>query len=212
MNSSSLPVLYANDSCPYVFRARIALMYSGIETEYREVDLDNKPPSMLEVSPKGTVPTLILSDGSVIDESWEIIRWAIRQNDPENWLGENNTALELVEELVKKNDGEFGEPAMYYKFSSYYPDRDRLQDRSDCEPFLDELENRLSKQSFMYANDISVADIPVFPAVIGFSKIEPEWFADRFPNLSKWLERMSASPHIQCVKFGHTPWKFKKTN
>jgi len=163
----------------------------------------------LEVSPKGTVPTLILSDGSVIDESWDIIRWAIRQNDPENWFGENNAALELAEELVEKNDGEFGEPSMYYKFSSYYPDRDRLQDRSDCEPFLDELENRLSKQSFMSANEISVADIPVFPAVSGFSKIEPEWFADRFPNLSKWLERMSTSPHIQCVKFGHTPWKFE---
>ena len=144
-----------------------------------------------------------------ISGSWEIIRWAIRQNDLENWFGENNVALELAEELVEKNDGEFGEPSMYYKFSSYYPDRDRLQDRSDCEPFLDELENRLSKQSFMYANDISVADIPVFPAVIGFSKIEPEWFADRFLNLNKWLKRISASPHIQCVKFGHTRWKFE---
>jgi len=164
---------------------------------------------MLEVSPKGTVPTLILSDGSVIDESWDIIRWAIRQNDPENWFGENNAALELAEELVEKNDGEFGDASMYYKYSSDYPDRDRLQDRSDCESFLDELENRLSKQSFSYANEISVADIPIFPAVSGFSKIEPEWFADRFPNLSKWLERMSASPHIQCVKFGHTPWKFE---
>ena len=209
MSANNLPVLYANDGCPYVFRARIALMYSEIKVEHREVLLDNKPPSMLEVSPKGTVPTLILSDGSVIDESWDIIRWAISQNDPENWFGENNAALELAEELVEKNDGEFGEPSMYYKFSSYYPDRDRLRDRSDCEPFLDELENRLSKQSFSYANEISVADIPIFPAVSGFSKIEPEWFADRFPNLNKWLERMSASPHIQCVKFGHTPWKFE---
>ncbi len=159
--------------------------------------------------PKGTVPTLILSDGSVIDESWDVIRWAIRQNDPENWSGENNAALELAEELVDNNDGEFGEPSMYYKFSSDYPDRDRLQDRSNSKPFLDELDNRLSKQSFLYANEISVADIPIFPAVRGFSKVEPEWFADRFPNLSKWLERMSASPHIQCVKFGHTPWKFE---
>lgn len=212
MSSNNLPVLYANDSCPYVFRARIALMYSGIEVEHREVDLDNKPPSMLEVSPKGTVPTLMLSDGSVIDESWDIVRWAIGQNDPENWIGENNAALALAEELVEKNDGEFGEPSMYYKFASYYPDRDVLQDRSDCEPFLDELENRLSKQPFTYGSEISAADIPIFPAVSGFSKIEPEWFADRFPNLNKWLERLSASPHVQCVKFGHTPWKFEQAN
>jgi len=212
MSSNNLPVLYANDGCPYVFRARIALMYSGIEVEHREILIDNKPPSMLEASPKGTVPTLILFDGSVIDESWDIIRWAIRQNDPENWIGENNAALELAEELVEKNDGEFGEPSMYYKFSSYYPDRDRLQDRSDCEPFLDELETRLSKQPFMHGSEISAADIPVFPSVIGFSEIEPEWFADRFPNLSKWLDRMSASPHVQCVKFGHTPWKFGQAN
>ena len=207
MNPSSLPVLYANDSCPYVLRARIALMYSGVEVEHREVDLDHKPPAMLEVSPKGTVPILFLSDGSVIDESWDIIRWAVRKNDPEKWVGEENAALELAEELVKKNDGEFGEPSMYYKFSSYYPDRDRLRDRTDCEPFLDELETRLYKQSFMYANEVSVADIPVFPAVNGFSKIEPEWFAARFPNLGRWLGRMSASPHVRCVEFGHTPWQ-----
>ena len=169
MYSNHLPVLYANDSCPYVFRARIALMYSGIDVEHREVDLDNKPPSMLEASPKGTVPTLILSDGSVIDESWGIIRWAIGQNDPENWCGEDNGALKLAEELVEKSDGEFGEPSMCYKFSSYYRDRDSLQDRTDCEPFLDALENRLSKQPFMYGNEISVADVPVFPAVSGFS-------------------------------------------
>ena len=212
MTSNELPVLYANDSCPYVFRARIALMYAGVGVDHREVDLDNKPPSMVQASPKGTVPILVLSDGSVIDESWEIIRWALRQNDPENWFGENNAALELAQELVEKNDGEFGEPSMYYKFSSYYPDRDWLKDRSDCEPFLDALEARLSTQSFMHANEVSVADVPVFPSVWGFSRIEPEWFADRFPNLSKWLDRMSASPHVQSVEFGHTPWKFEQTN
>jgi glutathione S-transferase len=212
MSSNTLPVLYANDGCPYVFRARIALSYSGIDVEHREILIDDKPPSMLEASPKGTVPTLVLSDGSVIDESWDIIRWAIAKNDPENWAGEADAALELAEELVEKNDGEFGEPSMYYKFSSDYPDRDRLQDRSDCEPFLDELETRLYLRSFMYANDISVADLPVFPAVWGFSKIEPEWFADRFPNLTRWLGRMSASPHIQRVEFGHTPGKFEQEN
>ena len=209
MYSNDLPVLYANDTCPYVFRARIAMMYSEIEVEHREVDLENKPPAMLEASPKGTVPTLILSDGTVIDESWEIIRWAIEHNDPENWCGEDNGALRLAEELVEKNDGEFGEPSMYYKLSSYYPDRDRLQDRTDCELFLDALENRLAKQSFMYGNKLSVADVPVFPAVSGFSEIEPEWFADRFPRLSKWLGRMSASPYIQRVEFDHTPWNFE---
>ncbi len=184
------------------------MTYAGIEVEHREVDLDHKPPSMLGVSPKGTVPVLVLSDGSVLDESWDIIRWAIRQNDPEDWVGDDDAALDLAEELARQNDGEFGEPSMYYKFSSYYSDRDRLQDRSDCEPFLDELENRLSGRSFMYADEISVADVPVFPAVSGFSRIEPEWFAERFPNLNKWLERVSASPHVQRVTFGHTPWRY----
>ena len=208
MNSNNLPVLYANDPCPYVHRARIALMYSGIEVEHREVVFDNKPPSLLEANPKGTVPVLVMSDGSVIDESWEIIRWSIKKNDPENWNGENNAALVLAEELAKKYDGEFGEPSMYYKFPSYYPDRDPMQDRSDCEPFLDELEDRLSNQSFMYGNKISVADIPVYPSVLGFAKMEPDWFADRFPTLNKWLDGVSASPHVHGVKFGHTPWKF----
>ena len=74
MNSNNLSILYANDSCPCVFRARIALSYSGIDVEHREVDLDDKPPGMLEASRKGTVPTLVISDGSVIDKSWRMIR------------------------------------------------------------------------------------------------------------------------------------------
>jgi len=75
MNSNNLPILYANDSYPCVFRSRIALSYSGIDVEHREVDLDDKPPGMLEVSRKGTVPTLVMSDGSVIDDKLGIIRW-----------------------------------------------------------------------------------------------------------------------------------------
>ena len=208
MNTGSLPVPYANDNSPYVMRARIVLMYSGIDVEHREVDINNKPPSLLKASPKGTVPTLVLSDGRVIDESWDIVRWAIRRNDPENWCGENNAALELAEELNTKNDEGFDEPSMYYKFPSYYPDRDRLQDRSDCEPFLNELEPQLSTRSFMYGSKISIADIPMFPAVNRFSKVEPDWFDDRFPHVKKWIERVSVSPHIQGVKFGHTPWRF----
>ena len=208
MNASNIPVLYANDNSPYVLRARIVLKYSGIDVEHREVDISNKPSSLLEASPKGTVPVLVLSDGSIIDESWDIIRWAIKKNDPANWCGESNAALQLADELNTKNDEGFDEPAMYYKFPSFYPDRDSLQERSNCEPFLDELETRLSKQSFMYASEISIADIPMFPAVNRFSKVEPEWFDDRFPHVKKWIERMSASPDIQGVKFDHTPWKF----
>lgn len=212
MNSETLPILYANDGCPYVFRARLALIYSGIEVEHREVRLDNKPPAMLEASAKGTVPILVLPDGSVIDESWDIVRWAIGENDPEAWGGEDNSALELAERLAKANDSKFGLPSMYYKFPDYYPDRDRLQDRTDCEPFLDELENRLSKQRFMHGDRISVADVPVYPAVSGFARIEPDWFSGRFPNIAGWLERMSASPHVRCVKFGHKPWQFDRSN
>ena len=208
MNDRNLPVLYANDGCPYVYRARIALMYAGIDVEHREILIEEKPPAMLEVSPKGTVPILILADGTVLDESWDIIRWSIEQNDPDDWAGENNAALDLAEALVRKNDGEFGEPSMCYKFSSDFPERDRLQDRADCEPFLDDLETRLYKQSFMFGDEISVADIPVFPSVNGFAKIEPKWFADRFPNLNRWLAQVSASPRIQCVRFDHTPWRF----
>lgn len=211
MSANNLPILYANDSCPYVFRARIALIYAGVDVEHREVDLDNKPPAMLQVSPKGTVPVLILPGGAIIDESWEIIRWAMRQDDPENWCGENDAALDQAEELAVKNDSEFGEPSMYYKFSSYYPDRDWMRDRTDCEPFLDGLESRLATQSFMHGNALSVADIPVYPAVAGFATIEPEWFTGRFPKLAAWLERLAASPHVQRVDFDHEPWRFEQT-
>ena len=97
---------------------------------------------------------------------------------------------------------------MYYKFPSFYPDRVALQERSNCEPFLGELEQRLSEQPFMYGSKISIADIPMFPAVNRFSKVEPDWFDGRFPLVKKWIERMSASPHIIDTKFDHAAWEF----
>jgi len=124
---------------------------------------------------------------------------AVELNGLKNWRGADNGALKLAQQLVENNDGEFGKAPMLYKFSNYYSDTDSLQDRTDCKPFLDAFETRLSSQSFMYGDEFSVADVPIFPAVNGFSKIEPEWFAGRFPNLAQWIEKTSASPHIQRV-------------
>jgi len=208
MPSQNKPILYANDTCPYVFRARIALQYSDIEVEHREVAFNNKPPSMLQASAKGTVPTLVLTDGSVIDESWQVIKWAVQQNDPDNWLGDNNQALVLAERLVEKNDDQFTHHYYYYKYSSNYPERNFLEDRTACEPFAQELENMLEQQNFLNGDAVSIADIPIYPAMNGYSSIEPEWFSGRFPNLTRWLGRMKDLPAIKNLEFDHTPWEF----
>ena len=101
------PVLYSFRRCPYAMRARLALYASGIAIELREVALRNKPESMLSASPKGSVPVLVLPDGQVIDESWEIMLWALHQHDPDGWLGKNNAYAEAATQLIIENDTSF---------------------------------------------------------------------------------------------------------
>ncbi|MBT8427753.1 MAG: glutathione S-transferase N-terminal domain-containing protein, partial [Erythrobacter sp.] len=111
-------VLYSFRRCPYAMRARMALSISGAEYEHREVVLRDKPPQMLEVSPKGTVPVLVTEDGAVLEESLDIMRWALSQNDPEGWLARDDG------KLLAANDGPFKHHLDRYKYSTRYDDVD----------------------------------------------------------------------------------------
>lgn len=208
MKKPSIPVLYSNDTCPYAFRARLALQYSAIEVEHREIKFDNKPPSMLEASPKGSVPTMVFADGSVIDQSWDIVRWALGQNDPENWSGADNAALESAQELVEQNDGDFSSYAYYYQCANDNPERNAQDDRAKAEPFARELENRLIDRPCLNGMDLGVADMAVFPFVQDFCGVDTDWFSAAFPNLYDWLERVSATELVKKVSARHETWAF----
>ena len=200
-----LPILYSFRRCPYAIRARMALACAGIEVETREVFLKNKPPSMLEASAKGTVPVLVLPDGEVLDESYDVMRWALRQHDPENWL-----RPELEEEtnaLVKENDFNFKPKLDRYKYADRYPARTADEYRADGEHFLLRLQQRLLNQRYLFGNEMTLADVAVFPFVRQFAHVDKAWFdqAD-YPDLQRWLESFLRSELFQQVMIKIPVW------
>ena len=168
------PILYSFKRCPYAMRARMALQLAGIKCEIREVRLNNKPDHMLEVSPKGTVPVLVLED-KVIDESNDIINWVL---DDHNIFDENITIeqLNLTEDLIKLYDEEFKFHLDRYKYATRYENSDKEHHRSKCLEMLVSLEKIVHDSNWIFGDDISKLDISIFPFIRQFRIANPEWF------------------------------------
>ena len=206
--NNSDPVLYRFRRCPYCMRAHMALKYAGIKVELREVELNNMPPQALNVSPQGTVPVLVLADGSINDESWDIVKWALRQNDPDNWLGENESHLLDAEILVETNDFSFKEDLDHYKYADRFPEHSQQHYREACEEFIEELEDMLGENKYLLTDQLTLADIGVFPFIRQFSLVDKEWF-DQSPyrNVQRWLQALIDSELFQQVFQKHVPWQ-----
>ena len=203
---TKLPILYSFRRCPYAMRARMALLYASINLELREVLLKAKPEKMLAISAKGTVPVLELADAVVLDESYEIIRWALEQNDPKNWL---SAELEAdIDDLVARNDGQFKTDLDHYKYWQRFPAESREQYRARGELFLAELEILLTKQTYLLAERITLADIALFPFIRQFAFVDKDWF-DRspYPKLRAWLEQLLVSELFLAVMKKSSPWQ-----
>lgn len=196
----SLPILYSFRRCPYAMRARLALHASGIAYELREVELRNKPACMLAASPKGSVPVLVLVDRRVIDESWDIMQWALRRHDPENWLGECDAYLLAAAPLILTNDGSFKFYLDRYKYADRYPEQSRLTYRSGGEIFLQQLEGNLRTTRYLLGNAMSVADAAIFPFIRQFAAVDQDWFLRApYPLLRIWLTEISDSPRFAAI-------------
>ena len=184
----------------------MALHASCVEYELREVDLRNKPDHMLEVSPKGSVPVLILPDGTVIDESFDIMQWALRQHDPENWLGEKNEYLLAAEPLISINDTTFKQVLDGYKYAGSDIDRDRF--RAKGEIFLRQLEDRLGTTRYLLADELSIADAAIFPFIRQFAAVDAAWFHNApYPLLNVWLHEIANSPRFAAIMLKHPLWQ-----
>jgi len=194
------PVLYSFRRCPYAMRARLALAVSGARLELREVKLSAKPEAMLEASPKGTVPVLVQTDGTVIDESLDIMHWALAQADPEHWLERDDPAL------IAECDGPFKHALDRYK----YPDRhgiDPAEHRDRGILFLRQLDDRLSGAGQLCGSTRGLADAAIMPFVRQFASVDPDWFAaQNLPHLKPWLERHLASPLFAAIMQRYAPW------
>ncbi|NOR72199.1 MAG: glutathione S-transferase [Methylomarinum sp.] len=195
MNKSNSPILYSFRRCPYAMRARLAIANSAIPVELREVVLRNKPQQLLDISAKGTVPVLLLLDGTVIDESLGIMHWVLAQNDPDNWLA--NDLTEDIKQLIQGNDEEFKYYLDRYKYADRYPEQPETYYREQAEQFLLDLESRLSQHNFLCSDAVSLADIAIFPFIRQFANVNSDWFqASPYTYLKQWLQL-----HIESALF-----------
>lgn len=191
-----LPILYSYRRCPYAMRARMALKLADIDVQIREISLRNKPAHLLQVSPKGTVPVLILANGTVIEESLEIMFWALNNHA----LGANIHAGDeaCMLELIADNDGGFKKALDGYKYPERYPNLTQQDYRAQGELFLQKLENLLIKHDYLISNRLSIADIAIFPFVRQFVAVDNIWFAgdhkvQPYPKLNIWLNQLVES-------------------
>lgn len=206
--NNKFPILYTFRRCPYAIRARLAIKISQTQLELREVVLADKPESMLEVSPKGTVPVLVLQNGTVIDESKDIMHWALKQNDPENWLSKDDDIIAETDALITLNDNEFKRHLDHYKYADRFPEHPMEYYRQRGEAFLQQLEARLSQHPFLLGDAVSMTDMAILPFIRQFAFVDKPWFDQApYPHLQSWLENLLASELFNQVMIKHLQWK-----
>ena len=174
-------------------RARLGVLFSGLQVELREVTLKNKPAQMLAISPKGTVPVLRLVDGAVIEESRDIMVWALEQQDPQGLL--DATILDQANALIEQNDNEFKYWLDRYKYADRHVEMTQTEYRQRGEAFLQVLEALLERSSYLLGDDPSIADIGVMPFVRQFAHVDRDVFSQLpYPNLQRWLQHWLEHP------------------
>ena len=208
INQTARPILYSFRRCPYAMRARMAMAVSKIDFEIREISLKNKPAAMLRASPKGTVPVLVLTDDLVIDESLEIMIWALNQHDPERWLCADEKTNAVMDELITTNDGPFKFHLDRMKYANRYDNVVPAEHRDAAVKLLSNLEARLTEHGFLLGDSPKVADIAIFPFVRQFAHADEKAFtALPLRNLQTWLTKWEGSDLFQSIMIKHPQWQ-----
>jgi len=195
-------ILYSFRRCPYAMRARMALVVSGTRCELREVKLSDKPQAMRDASPKATVPVLVHGDGAVLDESIEIMRWALGHTDPEGWLERDDPAL------IAANDGPFKHHLDRYKYPNRYDQVDPVEHRDEAVVILRELERRLAGNPQLCGKTRGLADAAIMPFVRQFAATDREWWEMvDMPRVRQWLAGHLESRLFKTVMQREQPWQ-----
>jgi len=203
--SETLPLLYSFRRCPYAMRARLALSYSGVRVTLREVLLADKPEEMLAISAKGTVPVLQLADGTVIDESYDVLRWALQKNDPDGWLPAD---LATLDALVERTDHDFKQALDGYKYPEWHTEKTGAEYRAAGEVFLQELEDSLQDSAYLHGAAPGAADIAVMPFIRQFVAVDRDWFdSSPYPRLRRWLDDWLATPLFTSIMEKYPQWR-----
>lgn len=198
------PILYSFRRCPYAMRARMGLVGAEIRHEHREIILCDKPAHMLKISPKGTVPVLGLSNGRVIDESLDIMLWALEQNDQHRWL--NGVRIDMFN-LIERNDTTFKTLLDRYKYPDRYPEEDCTNARNDAAGILFDLDQRIKVNNALSGDKTTIADIAIFPFIRQFAHVDRDWFyAQKLPSLQNWLREHLESMLFTTIMEKHEIW------
>lgn len=200
-------ILYSFRRCPYAMRARLALRVSGLSYEHREVSLKAKPAEMLALSPKATVPVLQCDNGTVLEESLDIMHWALSFSDPEQWLPQNTAESTQTAELIAINDGPFKANLDKYKYAVRFPEASEADYRALNIPLLADLEECLKTHRYLLADRITLADMALFPFVRQFAHVDRDWFyAQPWPRVHNWLQAHLVSDIFQAVMKKYPLW------
>lgn len=203
-----LPVLYSFRRCPYAMRARMAVAASQQPCELREVVLAHKPAELLQASPKGTVPVLVLADGTVIDQSLDIMLWALQARDPQHWLPNTQATWDHTRAWIAENDGPFKQALDRYKYPHRYALPDGLVHRAEGSEFLQALDAVLRTQAYLAGPQFGLADAALAPFVRQFAHTDALWFSQQpWPGLQKWLEQFEQSPTFLRVMDKMPAWE-----
>lgn len=203
---NNAPILYSFRRCPYAMRARLALYVSGVSVELREITLRDKPSHLLEISPKGTIPVLLLPDGSVIDESLDIMHWALGRQDPDEWLDEPHDGDH--DNLIKRNDGPFKTALDRYKYPNRYPDEDCTGMFENAADILKDLNTRIKENGALTGKYSALADYAIFPFIRQFKNVDQDRFHTlNLKALDTWLERHLQSPLFNAIMEKYAPWQ-----
>ncbi len=217
----ALPILYSLRNCPYAMRARLAIFKSHQAVALRDVVLTNKPPEMILASPKATVPILVLdkimptdneskadASGKVIDESLDIMLWALQVSDPHDLLhSAKPETFKAMLALITEFDVEFKLRLEAYKCAKRYHESNLIECRKACEAYIQLLENRLSEHKFLMSGRESLVDIALLPFIRQFARIERQWYLQSpYPKLKQWLNNYLQSPMFTKVMAKHPLW------
>ena len=204
--TSSYHCLYSFRRCPYAMRARLGILFAELQVELREITLKNKPSQMLAISPKGTVPVLQLLDGTVIEESTEIMIWTLEQQDPQGLL--DAEVLQQANALIDKNDNEFKYWLDRYKYADRHTDMTQTEYQQKGEIFLQVLEELLTKNPYLLGKTVTIADIGIMPFVRQFAHVDRNVFYSLpYPNLQRWLQDWLQHPFFLQTMTKFQPWQ-----
>jgi glutathione S-transferase len=212
----SLPILYSFRRCPYAMRARLALYASSIDYELREVFIRNKPPELLAASPKGTVPVLVLPSGRVIDQSLDILMWALRQHDPYKWLMSallpENSGIQDAFNMLAQCDGEFKFHLDRYKYPSRFAvdvnSSDVLEHRSQAADFAAQVNAHIAQNNYDFYSYTGMYYAGCMPFLRQFANTDKDWFdAQPWPALQTALANFEVSTPFTKVMDVYEPWQ-----